>query len=185
MAQSPMSFFKAEDLPQGILLQDPSHLCQEEVFTLWELWTSLQKDGLVGLISQDVTHGIKEKTWARSLPARPRERGQTWLGMITHCHHPLMVRMKSTWGMQLVLVWGHYPRARASQLTRKMTTTQVGRIWVTLTLIKAHKESMLQTRLALQSSSMIYRPLPILGTPKKKGFSSLGCSRRKLHTRPW
>jgi len=45
---------------------------------------------------------------------------------------------------------------------------------VTLTLIKAHKESMLQTRLALQSSSMIYRPLLILGTPKKKGFSSLG-----------
>jgi len=27
--------------------------------------------------------------------------------------------------------------------------------------------------------------LLILGTPKKKGFSSLGRSRRKLHTRPW
>jgi len=104
--------------------------------------------GLWASFSQDVTHGIKEKTLARSLPARPRERGRTWLGMIAHRHHPLMVRMKSTWGMQLVLVWGHYPRARASQLTGKMTTTQVGHIWVTLTLIKAHKESMLQVGLA-------------------------------------
>jgi len=130
--------------------------------------------GLWASFSQDVTHGIKEKTLARSLPARPRERGRTWLGMIAHRHHPLMVRMKSTWGMQLVLVWGHYPRARASQLTGKMTTTQVGHIWVTLTLIKAHKESMLQTRLALQSSSMIYRPLPILGTPKRKAFLPWG-----------
>jgi len=51
-----------------------------------------------------------------------------------------------------------------------------------LTLIKSHKESMLQTRLALQSSSMIYKPLPILGTPKKKAFLPWGTLERKLHT---
>src|SRR5882724_7209814 len=52
-----------------------------------------------------MTQGIKEKTWARTLPGRPRERGQTLLGMIAHHPHPLMLRMKSTWRMKLVLVW--------------------------------------------------------------------------------
>src|SRR5882724_13410057 len=50
MAQSPTMFFKVEDLPEKILLQDPSHLFQEEVLTLWDFWTSHQKDGNVGLI---------------------------------------------------------------------------------------------------------------------------------------
>jgi len=50
MAQFPTSFFKVEDLPEKILLGDPSHLCQEEVLTLWDFWTSFQKDGNVGPI---------------------------------------------------------------------------------------------------------------------------------------
>src|SRR5882724_11339293 len=124
MAQSPMSFFKAEDLPQGILLQDPSHLRQEEVFTLWELWTSRQKDGLVGLIFSGCHPWDKRKDMGKKLTCKAKGKRPHLLGVIAHRYHPLMVRMKSTWGMQLVLVWGHYPRARASQLTGKMTTTQ-------------------------------------------------------------
>src|SRR5882724_4347969 len=48
-----------------------------------------------------------------------------------------------------------------------------------------HKELMLQTRLTSLSSSMINRPLPMLGTPRKTSSSSLEDSQRKLHTRPW
>src|SRR5882724_3005736 len=72
MAQSPMSFFKAEDLPQGILLQDPSHLCQEEVFTLWELWTSRQKDGLVGLIFSGCDPQDKIKDMGKKLTCKAK-----------------------------------------------------------------------------------------------------------------
>jgi len=62
-----MSFFKAEDLPEGILLRDPSHLRQEEVFTLWELWTSRQKDGLVGLIFSGCDPRDKRKDMGKKL----------------------------------------------------------------------------------------------------------------------
>src|SRR5882724_1857458 len=72
MAQSPMSFFKAEDLPQGILLQDPSHLHQEEVFTLWELWTSCQKDGLVGLIFSGCDPQDKRKDMGKKLTCKAK-----------------------------------------------------------------------------------------------------------------
>src|SRR5882672_12306443 len=67
MAQSPISLFKAEDLPEGILLRDPSHLRQEEVFTLWELWTSHQKDGLVGLIFSGCDPQDKRKDMGKKL----------------------------------------------------------------------------------------------------------------------
>src|SRR5882724_2649331 len=72
MAQSPMSFFKAEDLPQGILLRDPSHLRQEEVFTLWEFWTSRQKDGLVGLIFSGCDPWDKRKDMGKKLTCKAK-----------------------------------------------------------------------------------------------------------------
>src|SRR5882724_10875049 len=50
MAQSPTTFFRVDDLPEGILLRDPSHLHQEELLTLWDFFASCQKDGHVGLI---------------------------------------------------------------------------------------------------------------------------------------
>jgi len=62
-----MSFSKEEDLPEGILLRDPSHLHQEEVFTLWELWTSRQKDGLVGLIFSGCDPRDKRKDMGKKL----------------------------------------------------------------------------------------------------------------------
>src|SRR5882724_1645505 len=69
MAQSPMSFFKAEDLPEGIILRDPSHL-RQEVFTLWELWTSRQKDGLVGLIFSGCDPQDKRKDMGKKLTCK-------------------------------------------------------------------------------------------------------------------
>src|SRR5882724_7425714 len=72
MGQSPMSFFKAEDLPEGIVLRDPSHLCQEEVFTLWELWTSCQKDGLVGLIFSGCAPRDKRKDMGKKLTCKAK-----------------------------------------------------------------------------------------------------------------
>src|SRR5882724_1766505 len=56
---------------------------------------------------------------------------------------------------------------------------------MTLTLMKGHKELMLQARFTLQRSSTIYQHLSILGTPKMKGSSSLHSSQRKVPIRPW
>jgi len=54
------------------------------------------------------------------------------------------------------------------------TTTLLGCIWVTLTLTKGHNESMLWTRLLTsQSLSPIYRPLPMLVTPRKEKLTFL------------
>jgi len=50
MAKSPKNFFRVEDLPKGFHLQDPSHLRQEDLLTLWDFLTSRQKDGQVGLM---------------------------------------------------------------------------------------------------------------------------------------
>ena len=87
MVQSPTTFFRVEDLPQGILLGDPSHLFQEEVLTLRSSPSGTyeppsKRMGMWASSSLDVTHKIKEKTWGRILPGRPRERGQTSRGII-------------------------------------------------------------------------------------------------------
>ena len=50
MAKSPKTFFRVVDLPKGFQLLDPSHLCHEDLLTLWEFLTSSQKDGQVGLM---------------------------------------------------------------------------------------------------------------------------------------
>src|SRR5467141_2060616 len=50
MAKSPKTFFRVDDLPKGFHLQDPSHLRQEDLLTLWDFLTSRQKDGQVGLM---------------------------------------------------------------------------------------------------------------------------------------
>jgi len=84
--------------------------------------------GLWASFSQDVTHGIK-KNMGKKLTCKAKGKRRTcW--MIAHCHHPLMVRMKVLGGCRWSGV-GSLSRARASQLTGKMTTTQVGHIWVT------------------------------------------------------
>jgi len=74
---------------------------------------------------------------------------------------------------------GSLTKGKASQLMQKMTTTWEDHIWVTLTKIKGHKESML-TRLTLQSSSMISRPLPMLGShyEGRKDSKMVVCKRR-------
>jgi len=67
MAQSPTTFFGVDDLPEGILLRDPSHLCQEELLTLWDFFTSHQKDGHVGLIFSRCDPRDKRKDMGKNL----------------------------------------------------------------------------------------------------------------------
>jgi len=57
----PNGFLQGRGSPSGTFYQNPSHLRQEEVFTLWELLVLHQKDGLVVLISQDVPRGEDRK----------------------------------------------------------------------------------------------------------------------------
>src|SRR5882672_3881261 len=57
----------------------------------------IKRMGMLASSSLDVTHKIREKTWGRSSPRRPRERGRTSQGMIAW-HHPLTIRMKRTRG---------------------------------------------------------------------------------------
>src|SRR5882724_6392122 len=56
---------------------------------------------------------------------------------------------------------------------------------MTLTLMKGHKELMLQARFTWQRSSTIYWLLTMLGTPKMKVSSSLHSSQRRVPIRPW
>ena len=49
MEQDPGAYFREDELPDGVCLRDPSHLCQNEVFALWDLWTSHERDGILGL----------------------------------------------------------------------------------------------------------------------------------------
>lgn len=85
MAQSPTSFFKAEDLPEKILLRDPSHLRQEEVFSLWDFWTSRQKDGHVGLIFSGCDPRDKRKDVRNMLTRKAKGKRPNFTG---HDHSP-------------------------------------------------------------------------------------------------
>jgi len=98
MAQSPTSLFKVEDLPEKILLQDPSHLCQEVVLTLWHFWTSRQKDGNVGLIFSGCDPQDKRKDMGNMLTWKAKGERPNLTG---HDHFPSlsMMRMKWTQGM--------------------------------------------------------------------------------------
>src|SRR5882724_12032586 len=107
MAQSPTTFFRVDYLPEGSFYKIPPTSSRRSSSPSGTFSPPAKRMGMSALSFLDVIQGIKEKTWARTLPGRPRERGQTPLGMIAHHHHPLMVRMKSTWRMKLVLVWGH------------------------------------------------------------------------------
>jgi len=67
MAQSPTTFFRVDDLPEGILLRDPSHLHQEELLTLWDFFASCQKDGHVSLIFSRCDPRDKRKDMGKNL----------------------------------------------------------------------------------------------------------------------
>jgi len=108
MAKSPKNFFRVEDLPKGFHLQDPSHLRQEDLFTLWDFLTSRQKDGQVGLMFSGCDPRDKRQDMGKGLAGRPRGRGQTLQGMINR-HHPLTMRTwgMSPWRMKFGQTWGH------------------------------------------------------------------------------
>src|SRR5882724_5723918 len=69
----PTTFLKVEDLPQGILLRDPSHH-QEEVLTLWDFFTSHQKDGNIGLIFSGCDLRDKRKDMGKNLSWKAKGR---------------------------------------------------------------------------------------------------------------
>ena len=67
MAQSPTTFFRVDDLPEGILLRDPSHLHQEDLLTPWDFLASHQKDGHVSLIFSGCDPRDKRKDMGKNL----------------------------------------------------------------------------------------------------------------------
>jgi len=68
----PQEFFRVEDLPKGFHLQDPSHLRQEDLLTLWT-FDLLPKDGQVGLMFSGCDPRDKRQEMGRGLAGRPRE----------------------------------------------------------------------------------------------------------------
>src|SRR6266481_9795430 len=50
MAKDQQAYFNVEDQPEGVTLEEPSHLQKQQVMALWDFWTSRQRDGQVSLI---------------------------------------------------------------------------------------------------------------------------------------
>ena len=74
MAQDPVSFFVPPDLPGGVMLKEPSHLCREDVNTLWAFWHARQVDGEQGPVFAGCDKCDQSKVAPKKL-AQQKKRG--------------------------------------------------------------------------------------------------------------
>jgi len=164
--KSPKTFFRVEDLPRGSIYRSIRTSARRTLTS--GLFDLLPKGWQVGLMFSGCDPRDKRQDMGKGLSWKAKEEAKSQ-GMIDR-HHPLTTR---TWGMSLGdEVWGRHGvtnQGRASQLTRKMTTkTLLGYIWVTLTLTKGSLGIDTPDQVNLTEFVTIYRPLPMLVTPRKK-----------------
>jgi len=107
----------------------PTSFFKVEVLTLWDCWTSCQKDGMLASSSPDVTHRIKKRCGEHALPGKPGKRPN----LTGHDYSPYSSddEDESTQGvspsrMKLGERWVTNQGKGKSDPTTKVTTTLLG-----------------------------------------------------------